>query len=558
MENFKNSLYDSLKIFFKEWKIFFVFSIPVLLVLIYIDLQNINIGFLQLHSIDEYVFHGSLRSMYLGLINYKFSSLFGYGFYQYGFIYFFINLLIVIPAFLLKNTAVAIFLPRLIVSLFAVSSLVVIYKISRLYLSRSISFLFVLLFITMPAFWFNATWFHPDWSITFFLLMYVLYLIKDNWNFGKNFYVAVFFYAIAVAFKYQAITVLPLLLVYIFYENIKNFNFLDLKKRIVLFIGSLISILVVFFFSNPYIAHPMGWIVFSSAFVGNMKSNATNHGIAYVVTFWDKVTLAIGDYYINWIFLLMLLGIALWPVWLFFKEKDENIFSVIAINFLINIAYLLLFVNKAWQIYYLPVITMGFLILIYVIRKLNEKRGIIILLFILLIQLISYSGQYSSLLTMSRDANNPDSNDYTLLQNNEMNDFILKNLKSKVSDNSVILISPYTPFEYEKIGIEYEKVRVIFGSLSQGSIDLETYVKSQRAYWGSLKTDKELAKSFKKVNFIVLRKNIPFIDIKRIDKSSEKESYLKAVEIVKKLDDGSLGYTKLAENELVVIYENKQ
>ena len=45
--------------------------------------------------------------------------------------------------------------------------------------------------------------------------------------------------------------------------------------------------------------------------------------------------------------------------------------------------------------------------------------------------------------------------------------------------------------------------------------------------------------------------------MKRIEKSSNKEAYFKAVEIVKKMNDGDLGYVMLAESDLVVIYENE-
>jgi hypothetical protein len=301
----------------------------------------------------------------------------------------------------------------------------------------------------------------------------------------------------------------------------------------------------------------MGWKAFSSSFVGNMKSNATNHGMAHVATLWDKITLAVGGYYVNWVFLLVLACVALWLTWSFFREKEKNIFSVIAINFLINMAYLFFFVNKTWQIYYLPVMVVGLLSLIYMFRKLSEKKLSIVLLLVIFVQLASYSGYYSPMLSTSRDANNPDSNDYTVSQNNETNDFILKTLKGKVSSDSVVLISPYTPFEYEDLGLEFEKVKIIYGALSEESIDLDAYVRSQRAYWGDIKTDEELARSFKKVDYIVLRKNIPFIDIKRIEKSSDKEAYLKAVEIVRKLDDGSLGYVSIGGNDLVVVYGNK-
>ena len=544
----------------KEWRVMLLFLAPISLILFFLDFQNSNVGFLPLHSIDEDAFYGSLRGMYLGLIGHKFSALFGYGFYQYGFIYFFLNLLATLPAFIAKNTALVIVIPRLVTSFFAVGSLVVIYKISRFYLSELLSVLFCLFFATLPGFWFNATWFHPDWSMTFFLLLSVLYLVRDSWKFKKDFYLAVLFYSLAVAFKYQAVTVLPVLIIYVFYENIQSLNFHDIKNKIRLFLLSLSSVVGVFFLGNPYIAHPMGWVVFKSALFGNLNSNTTNNGTVRLVPIWDKLSLTVSDYYLNGLFLLVLLAVSIYLIYTLFKEKEKNVLSVIATNFLVNLFYLLIFVNKDWQIYYLPVFMIGLLVLLAVSSKINRKKLSVLFLIIISCQLVFYSrSYYSMVVTSSRDSRSLDFNDYSDSQNKEMNSFVLGQFKDKVSSGGAVLISPYTPFEYEKIGLSYEQVRVIYGPISEINIDKDAYVKSQRMFWGKIKTDEELARSFKKIDFIVLRKNIPFIDTKKINllSSSAQKDYLKAVEVMKKLNDGSLGYSILIENELVVIYQNK-
>ncbi len=57
-------------------------------------------------------------------------------------------------------------------------------------------------------------------------------------------------------------------------------------------------------------------------------------------------------------------------------------------------------------------------------------------------------------------------------------------LKSKVQKNTFVLITPYTPFNYETIGLSYEQVRVIFGPLTEDSISLDSYISGQQKYWG--------------------------------------------------------------------------
>ena len=83
--------------------------VPVSVLLCIIISRHTAIGYLQIYSIDEYAFHGSLRHMYESILTGKLSGLFGYGFYQYGFMYFFINLVAATPGFLFHQSAVAIF-----------------------------------------------------------------------------------------------------------------------------------------------------------------------------------------------------------------------------------------------------------------------------------------------------------------------------------------------------------------------------------------------------------------------------------------------------------------
>lgn len=65
---------------FLEWLPIILVIVPVTIALLFTAFLNTDIGYLQLHSIDEYVFHGSLRHMYLSLLEGNISGLFGYGF----------------------------------------------------------------------------------------------------------------------------------------------------------------------------------------------------------------------------------------------------------------------------------------------------------------------------------------------------------------------------------------------------------------------------------------------------------------------------------------------
>ncbi len=103
---------NNIKSFLQEWKIILLVFSFTFIGLMYFDLQNTNIGFLQLHSLDEYTFHSSLQHMVSSVLVGNFSGLFGFSFYQYGFIYFFLNLLLALPGILTDNFTWAIFAPR--------------------------------------------------------------------------------------------------------------------------------------------------------------------------------------------------------------------------------------------------------------------------------------------------------------------------------------------------------------------------------------------------------------------------------------------------------------
>ena len=542
-------------LFTSEYKIWVPLIGGVSIVLLYLSLHNTEIGLLQLHSIDEYVFHGSVLYMYHSLIRLHLAGMFGYGFYQYGFIYFFLNLLACLPGLVFHQTWLTIVVPRLVTGFFAVASLLVIYRFARLYLEKIPAVLFATFFITMPAFWYNATWFHPDWVMTFFLLATAFCLARDYGHFGRHFYAGIICYGLAVAFKYQAITFFPLIGLYIFYDLGTLRIPTQLRAKLKTFLVSLASIGSIFLIANPYILHPMGWRAFSTSFVQNMLSNATNHGNSGVVSVSEKISEAITSYYCNILFVFLLLVATTWLVTRYRTDRERSIFIMLAANFLVNIAYLLFFVNKAWQVYYLPVITTGLLVTLAFIRHIPPKRLTVYLLCALLIQIVSFNTTYITTLTMSRDkAAAPDFITYSPQEQLVLQNFIHHTLAGRVPPTAIVLISAYTPFQFEAVGLPFENVNTIYGALDRSAFDADAYLAGQRAYWGSLKTDAELMKTFKPADFIILRKDAPYIDTTRITGIVDQKSYYSAHDLILGLYHGAYPYTLLGENPYVVIF----
>lgn len=549
-------MYIKLKNYMIMNKISFLILLSIsFLTCLFLVIQNTQIGFLNLHSIDEYVFYGSIRYMLESLLNGNLSGLFGFGFYQYGFVYFFLNMVLAAPGILTDQTWLAILMPRALSAAFALGGLVVVYLIARRFVSTWSSLLFATFYISMPAFWYNATWFHPDWPMTFFLLLTAYFLICDEWKFGRSYTLALMSFALAVAFKYQAITMAPLIALYIGYYFLRYFRLADFVltiKRGFVAIGATIGIFVLL---NPYILHPLGWTAFSGAFVANMESNATNHGSAVEVTMLDKIHDAIGEYYLFFALFVILNLVALWLIYIFFHSRERSIWSVIAATYVINLGYLFFFVNKAWQHYYLPVIMVGALILLAALQKLNGRQQISLLVLALLTQVITFNTSYYTLLTQSRDIKAPDYTTYSTEEINILHEFVQKSLSTVISAEDTVLISAYTPFDFEQFDLKYEQVKIIFGALSPSSIEPDAYLAGQRSYWGDLKSDEELLASFDRPEYIIIRKDVPYFDASRISGLRDTQTYIEAEAIVQQLYAGTIGYEVLAENELVVIFQ---
>ncbi len=537
----------------KENYLFAILFLGTAVTLTFWAVQYRDVGFLQLHSIDEYVFHGSLRHMYLSALSGNVAGIFGYGFYQYGFVYFFGNLVVSAPFLWSDISSGAIVAPRIITALFALLSLLYIYKFARLYITPYTATMIATACVAMPAFWYNATWFHPDWVMTFWIIACVYYLRLDMFAYKQNFWIGCLCYGLAVACKYQAITMVPLIGLYVFYDGIRRVSPKAILQKMKLFTLSIALIAGIFVFCNPYILHPMGWNVFSSAFTANMHSNATNHGSAEELTSLTKIHDAVTSYYVHETILALVLIAALLGIWQFFTKPKPTLTPIIAGTFILNFCYLIFFVNKAWQMYYLPTMYLGILVGIVALGSFSKKHAMILATTITLAQIIVFTPHLPTTLTNSRDKSAPDFATYTYQEQLDLDTYITNELLPHITATSTVLITPYTPFSYEKIGLEYESVRVIFGALTEASIDEATYVASQRTYWGDLKTDEELRSSFVPIDFIVLRKDIPFIDTSKIATLRDTKPYTDAVAIVEKLITGKYSYSVLAENKYVIL-----
>jgi len=513
------------------------FYIGLFILLAYFNYQHLNIGFLSLHSLDEYAFHGSLVNMYDGLTSFDIKKIFSFYFYSYGFGFFFLNLLSVIPFLDSDNIQMSIYIPRIITSLFAIGSLYFIYKIALLYVDKYASILISFIMLSMPGFWRNSLWFHPDWMMTFFTVLSVYYFVRDDWKFKRNYWFAVFIIALSISTKIQAVTFFPFVFIYIFYNQIKNRNILGLSEQLIISAKSILLVITTFIITNPYILHPSGFKAFIGSFLANIESNATNHGTNLNVTISDKLSNAIDFYYLDSFIFVFIFIISIFSSFQIIRRNNKNsALPILAVYFVINVFYLFFMVNKDWQHYYLSIFMLSPLLFIIILLKLKNYKNLF-LIFVILIQVTTHISEFQFVFTKGYNPEKEQMETKMIEKSNTL----LDSLNSEVNSKTIILISAYQPFEFRKLGLEYKNIRIIYGPLLEELSDISKYKDKSR---------------FNKIDFIILAKDDIYFDKINLQNSSDTESYEGAVDIINEFNLSSdIGFEIFKENKYYYIWK---
>lgn len=363
----------------------FVLMFLAFMVLVYMDYRYLDIQYLAFTNGDEFMQYHSLLRMFEGIQHGDIENLFRFDSYVYGFVWHLLNLAFVAPFHITNNTEMAIFMPRLLNAIFAVSCLWVVFKIARLYLGYFYSYTLVLLVLTMSGFYNSAYIFKPDVFQALLLLCSVYFLLKDNLAFHRNFYLGILFFSLSVGIaKIQAIMFLPLIYLYISMPFLAQPNMQNFKTAILRGILSSIATIAIFILTNPYILHPRGFGAWLSLFLHNMQSNATNHFSYTDVSITDKLFKVIDFYYFNIIIFALIVIFCLYYLYksITCPNKDSAIFFPLIAAVVISFIYMFLFVNKAWENYFVSTIYLCILAFIPLFMLFPYKKLAPLLLFI--------------------------------------------------------------------------------------------------------------------------------------------------------------------------------
>jgi hypothetical protein len=502
----------------------YLFLLTIACILFGLNYRFLDFSVLQIYSIDEYAFHKVLVSIYDGFQAIDPKKIFG-GFLSYGRIFFALNFIVSLPFIFIENWELVVFLPRLVTAFFALASLYCSYLlVSRLY-SHRIASCYLFFLVSVPAFWRNSIWFHPDWMMTSFLLISVYYMALDQYEYGKKFFLSVLFLSLAISIKIQAITFMPFLLLFLYG---KGFSICDLSRRFALLVRSLVFMFVVFVITNPYIIHPNGFLAWWGSFLENMVSNATNHGISGSISMLDKFSQVIDSYYLpSGIFAIFCFGL-FYVFFSSFKKMRPSIFVCISGYTLINLIYLLIFVNKAWQTYYLPVFFIGYLVLVELCFVFLHDRAWVAIVIFGVINCLYFSAKHKAVFSCGEIHYEPAEFSKLVEVQKSNSDYLCTLLKPLKHRDVQILMSPYTGFRFDQIGLSTRNVQLIYGPISDPN--------------------------YKEYEVIIIRKDDVYFSSTRLDERVNQDGWNAGVKIVNELIQEKNNYRLYGQNTGLYVF----
>jgi len=524
-------------------------------IMIWIDFSWSELSILEMKSIDEYAFHGSLLRVYEGLVSFDIKKIFSHGFYSYGSSFFILNGIAASPWLDVTDSSLSIIVPRLITTLFMGVSLLILTKLLEQFHSNIFEKILALLFVVMmPGIWVNAMWFHPDYMMTAFLMasMYVLFKSKII---GDRFYwLSVLFWGISVAVKIQAITFAPVL-IWSISILIRN-NTLS-EKYFKIFIASFVSIIIIFIILNPYVIHPKGANAWFQVFITNIESNDSNHGIFGDLSLLFKIKNAIELFYVPMVLFIVLLLLSLIALYKEWKSKKLRLSGMAAAYILPNIIYLLFFVNKAWNHYFLPVFMMSPLIFSFGIQLLRDRYSLNIIwlraTFIMLVatQVVVFSPLLKDLIELRMNGGAISADSFNRYQPQIVYEYderdkeneVYELIKEDVKHDSIFLKSPYLPFPFRDSELSYGQVRVIWGPLSPTSFER----KVSRS--GIIQ---------KEASHILIRKDDIYFDENKIQMMVEYDAYKIAEKTIQQWILGIGRYRLIKQSSCCYLFEKNE
>jgi len=264
-----------------------------------------------------------------------------------------------------------------------------------------------------------------------------------------------------------------------------------------------------------------------------MKSNNITHGAGEILDWKEKITNAITSYYFTLSIFIILIFLIIFNSIKYFLHKKKNILNIISLYVLINLIYLIFFVNKDWQHYYLSILMASSLL--FIIK--SKKTKYILPIFMVLNLTLSFE-QHKKIFLY-----NPITQEHLQMSQSLVNIF-----SGKVDKSTNILIDPYVPFDFTSLDMGYKNIHNIYGTLSKKHFIKQDWYKVYPSF-----------ASFSEKNFIVLKKSSLYFYPEKFNSRVDKNEYQNAYDIIQNFDSsGDFGYEKFFENDYFFIWRKKR
>jgi hypothetical protein len=274
-----------------------------------------------------------------------------YGHYYYGYPFYLLSVLFLLPLKLSgglnDHTQAMMLILRQFVSILPmmVAAILLVFIQTRFksWVKSAILFLFLL---TIPAVVQNNLWWHPDSLTVLFVVLTIFFLNEDRLSFGKYYWLAAFACGLAVGTKVLGLFFFLAILVYLIYGLVQRR--ITWKKALLKAAGFIVVMLVTVIVSNPYLLIPSERDQFIKIMTRQsfFMSNGWTLGYGKGPLLWADV---VKNYYGSIPFLILVLALIVLAI----KDKTSRLYTTLVLCWCIPLSYYVLFMIEVRPVHYL-------------------------------------------------------------------------------------------------------------------------------------------------------------------------------------------------------------
>ena len=255
-------------------------------IFLYYFIQNFVLAdewyYLALRSIDDYAMQQSVRRLQEYIVDGQLVNVIGFFNYAYGWIYWILTSLLMLPAYFIDSPSVSIILGRQISLLFMFGSLYLISRIINIIKPSASRYIFLILIAMtlMPQFAANASKLHVHAQTLFFGLLAYYILLKSTKTNERYFLLSAVIAGISAGLKVTALCLYPLLFFTIYDRYIKQYSIKEVFRKTIVYFS--VAFIVLIFCTSPTLLY---YYLIDPIVNHDFNSYVNNHVINQILFF---------------------------------------------------------------------------------------------------------------------------------------------------------------------------------------------------------------------------------------------------------------------------------